>query len=80
MALVVKHPLAIIRDVTGRLHHFYRDAVLPSGLDEAHVAACLADGSVVDNGEKTEQPKLEEPTPVVTAPAAPPAPPAPPSK
>jgi len=70
MALVVKAPLAIIRGLDERLHHFYRDQIVPSGLVKSHVDQLVEEGYLVDNGAKGEQPKLDSPK-IVGAPTQP---------
>lgn len=72
MGLVVNSPLAIIRALDGKLHHFYRGAAIPSGLDKDHVDHLVAEGFLVDDS------KAKEPT--APAPAEPAKPAAPESK
>lgn len=56
MALQVTAPLVIVGDGTGRLHHFYRDAILPEGLDKDHLQQIVDQGMV----EETDNPTVPE--------------------
>lgn len=56
MVLQVTAPLVIVKDATGRMHHFYRDSILPGGLDGDHVAQLVQDGMV----EETANPTISE--------------------
>lgn len=46
MGYTVVAPLVILRDEMGVLHHLYRDAPVPDGMDKKHLRQLVNDGMV----------------------------------
>lgn len=59
--LQVTAPLVIVGDGTGRLHHFYKDAILPAGLDDDHVQQLVDQGMVEETANPTVADEVKQP-------------------